>query len=48
MVGVRWECPRCAAAPAEGQPLRCPRCGGRVQLAAGDEIVLDRIEMEVH
>ena len=48
MVRVRWQCPRCDVAPAEGQPLCCPRCGGRVQLAAGDEIVLDRIEMEVH
>jgi Zn finger protein HypA/HybF involved in hydrogenase expression len=27
--------------------LQCPRCGVPARLAQGDEIVLDRIEMEV-
>ena len=48
VVAVRWQCDRCDTTLTEGQALRCPRCGGRVRLAEGDEIVLDRIEMEVH
>jgi hydrogenase nickel incorporation protein HypA/HybF len=48
VVPVRWQCSRCQAAPTVGQPLRCRQCGGVVRLLAGDEIVLDRIEMEVH
>jgi hydrogenase nickel incorporation protein HypA/HybF len=48
VVPVRWLCERCEAQIAVGQALRCPACGGSVRLAAGDEIVLDRIEMEVH
>ena len=46
-VPARWECPACQAdVPADGI-LQCPRCGAPPQLAAGDEIILDRIEMEV-
>jgi hypothetical protein len=30
-----------------GGPLRCRRCGVPARLAEGDEIMLDRIEMEV-
>jgi hydrogenase nickel incorporation protein HypA/HybF len=48
IVPVCWRCDRCDTAALEGQALRCPRCAGPVRLAAGDEIVLDRIEMEVH
>ena len=48
IVPVRWQCDQCDVAPALGATLRCPRCGGRLRLATGDEIVLDRIEMEVH
>jgi hydrogenase nickel incorporation protein HypA/HybF len=48
VVPVRWRCRHCDAAPGVGQPLSCPCCGGSVRLVAGDEIVLDRIEMEVH
>ena len=48
VVPVRWQCRRCDTAVGEGQALRCPQCGGNVRLASGDEIVLDRIEMEVH
>jgi hydrogenase nickel incorporation protein HypA/HybF len=47
IVPVRWQCDRCDGVPAPGQALQCPRCGGRVRLAAGDEIMLDRIELEV-
>jgi hydrogenase nickel incorporation protein HypA/HybF len=42
-----WSCPRCAAAIAAGAILRCPACGVPARLAGGDEIMLERIEMEV-
>jgi hydrogenase nickel insertion protein HypA len=46
-VPVRWECLACQAdVPTEGV-LQCPRCGAPPRLAAGDELILDRIEMEV-
>jgi hydrogenase nickel incorporation protein HypA/HybF len=47
VVPVRWSCERCGTGPMPGQRLRCPRCDGRVRLLEGDELVLDRIEMEV-
>ncbi len=46
-VPARWECPRCLAPILRGAILRCPSCSAPARLAAGDEIVLDRIEMEV-
>jgi hydrogenase nickel incorporation protein HypA/HybF len=47
VVPVRWQCRRCEVEVGGGRALQCPRCGGQVRLTAGDEIVLDRIEMEV-
>lgn len=44
-VSVRWHCPRCHAAIAP--PVRCNACNTAARLAAGDEIMLDRIELEV-
>lgn len=46
-IGARWECPSCRAAFSRGAILRCPDCNTPARLAAGDEIVLRRIEMEV-
>ena len=46
-VPARWECPRCGAAIARGAFLRCASCNEPARLAAGDEIVLQRIELEV-
>jgi hydrogenase nickel insertion protein HypA len=46
-VPVRWECRSCGAPVAIGGPLRCASCGGEARLAGGDEILLQRIEMEV-
>jgi len=46
-IAARWECPRCASAIARGTILRCPVCAAPARLAAGDEIILERIEMEV-
>lgn len=44
---VRWECPVCAAPAIPGEPLRCRGCHEPLRLVSGDEILLDRIELEV-
>jgi hydrogenase nickel incorporation protein HypA/HybF len=46
-VAAEWVCPRCRRPIAAGQILRCVECGLPARLEAGDEIVLERIEMEV-
>ena len=46
-VPARWECPRCHADIPRGSILRCAECAVPARLAAGDEIFLDSIEMEV-
>lgn len=46
-VPARWACPRCEARFAKGDVLRCATCALPAQLSGGDEITLDRIEMEV-
>jgi len=46
-IPARWECPRCGGTIAPGGFLRCPHCDEPSRLAAGDEIVLQRIELEV-
>lgn len=46
-VAARWGCPRCARRIEPRSVLRCPRCNVPATLEQGDEIVLDRIEMEV-
>lgn len=46
-VAAAWACPGCARALAPGAPLQCPVCGRPARLTAGDEIVLERIELEV-
>jgi hydrogenase nickel incorporation protein HypA/HybF len=46
-VPARWHCPRCERDLAPGGRLRCERCGGPLQLASGDEIVLARLELEM-
>jgi hydrogenase nickel incorporation protein HypA/HybF len=46
-VPVRWECPDCGNAVLPGQLLRCAECGRPARMAAGDELILERIEMEV-
>jgi hydrogenase nickel incorporation protein HypA/HybF len=42
-----WACPECGGAIARGAMLRCADCGVPARLTEGDEILLDRIEMEV-
>jgi len=46
-IPARWECPRCGGEVACGGFLRCTLCDAPARLAAGDEIVLQRIELEV-
>jgi hydrogenase nickel incorporation protein HypA/HybF len=46
-VESRWACRVCGEAVARGALLACPRCGGLARLEAGDELLLERIEMEV-
>jgi hydrogenase nickel incorporation protein HypA/HybF len=45
---ARWSCPRCGVDTPPGQVLRCTRCQEPARLAAGDELLLERIEMEVN
>lgn len=47
IVPVQWGCAGCAKPVEAGQPLLCTICGTPATLVAGDEIVLDRIELEV-
>jgi hydrogenase nickel incorporation protein HypA/HybF len=47
MVPVEWACADCGRRVEPGQALRCPDCLSPAQLIAGDEIILERIEMEV-
>lgn len=46
-VEERWICPGCGRRRGRGEGLSCARCGIAARLEAGDEIVLERIEMEV-
>jgi hydrogenase nickel incorporation protein HypA/HybF len=46
-VPARWQCQSCSRAIAQGAILRCPSCLEPAQLASGDEIILQRIELEV-
>jgi hydrogenase nickel insertion protein HypA len=42
-IAMLWRCPKCGGCVA----LRCPHCQVPARLIAGDEIMLDRIELEV-
>jgi hydrogenase nickel incorporation protein HypA/HybF len=46
-VSAHWQCAECESPIPAGERLACPRCGGRASLTSGDELMLDRIEMEV-
>ena len=46
-VAARWVCASCGEARPRGAVLTCPDCDAPARLAAGDEILLARIEMEV-
>lgn len=42
-----WACGECAEPVPPGGPLRCPACGKPARLVSGDEILLERLELEV-
>jgi hydrogenase nickel incorporation protein HypA/HybF len=44
---ARWACPRCGGAIDARERLRCDRCDRPARLIEGDEILLERIAMEV-
>lgn len=46
-VAAEWSCPSCSRPVPRAAALRCPDCGRPARLTRGDEIVLERIEMEV-
>ena len=46
-VEARWICSSCESAIPKGEVLRCSVCDLPAQLAEGDEILLERVEMEV-
>jgi hydrogenase nickel incorporation protein HypA/HybF len=47
LVAARWECRTCARPAPPAGIRRCTACGGALKLVQGEEIVLDRIVMEV-
>jgi hydrogenase nickel incorporation protein HypA/HybF len=46
-IAVRWTCPDGHGDIPAGRPLRCEICGRAARMAEGDELVLERLEMEV-
>lgn len=46
-IPVRWACPKCDQAIPAGKALRCNCCNEPARLTSGDEIILQRIELEV-
>jgi hydrogenase nickel incorporation protein HypA/HybF len=46
-VSACWRCPRCATPIPRGELLRCAACGVPARLEAGDDLILERVELEV-
>jgi hydrogenase nickel incorporation protein HypA/HybF len=46
-IKARWECGGCGKSIAAGERLQCAACGVPARLVEGDELVLDRVELEV-
>jgi hydrogenase nickel incorporation protein HypA/HybF len=47
VVPAEWVCRSCGTEVPRGGVLVCPRCGSAAKLSRGDDIVLQRVEMEV-
>lgn len=47
IVAAEWRCSLCGTAVPQGAVLTCATCGAPAKLIQGDEILLDRIVMEV-
>jgi hydrogenase nickel incorporation protein HypA/HybF len=46
-VPARWACVQCKWPIAAGERLQCPACGQPAYLVEGNELVLQRLELEV-
>lgn len=46
-VKATWACRRCATPIAADDSTLCPACGGAPRLVRGDELYLDRLELEI-
>ena len=46
-VGARWACRGCGRQIPAGERLACSICGEPARLVEGDELILERLEMEV-
>jgi len=46
-IAAEWRCRACGGELPLAGPRRCPACGSPGRLVAGDEIVLERLELEV-
>jgi hydrogenase nickel incorporation protein HypA/HybF len=46
-VPAHWACKACGETVTGDGPRRCHACGAPARLIAGDELVLERIELEV-
>jgi Zn finger protein HypA/HybF involved in hydrogenase expression len=42
-----WECRACGRPVLSARALRCADCGAPARMVRGDEIVLERLELEV-
>jgi hydrogenase nickel incorporation protein HypA/HybF len=45
-VAATWACPSCHRSVERGAILRCDACSRPARMVQGDEIILERIEME--
>ena len=46
-VPARWACRLCGREVAQGEVLACDVCGAPARLVGGDELILERVELEV-
>lgn len=46
-IAPEWRCRACDRQLPDEGPRRCAACGAPARLVAGDEIVLERLELEV-
>jgi hydrogenase nickel incorporation protein HypA/HybF len=47
LVAPRWICPSCGSPLRRGDVLNCPKCEIPARLIEGDEVLLERMELEV-
>ena len=47
-IEAQWACPGCGNTIRKGELLQCATCDTPARLVSGDDIILERIELEVH